>query len=55
MAKEARVWRTYVKETDHWDKEMVEGRNKYVDLVGKTLPLDLDISLGAQLARCTSK
>jgi hypothetical protein len=30
MAKEARVWRTYVRETDRWDKEMVEGRNKYV-------------------------
>ncbi|KAG8790836.1 hypothetical protein FRC12_010863, partial [Ceratobasidium sp. 428] len=30
MAKGARVWRTYVKETDRWDKEMVDGRNKFI-------------------------
>ncbi|KAG8793668.1 hypothetical protein FRC12_002072 [Ceratobasidium sp. 428] len=27
---EARVWRTYVKEADKLDKEMVDGRNKFV-------------------------
>ncbi|KAG8746623.1 hypothetical protein FRC10_004225 [Ceratobasidium sp. 414] len=28
MARGARVWRTYVREADRSDKEMVEGRNK---------------------------
>ncbi|KAG8718605.1 hypothetical protein FRC08_004849 [Ceratobasidium sp. 394] len=27
MAREARVWRTYVKEADRWDRELVDGRN----------------------------
>ncbi|KAG8720251.1 hypothetical protein FRC09_009844 [Ceratobasidium sp. 395] len=30
MAKGARVWRVYVKETDRSDKEMVDGRNKFI-------------------------
>ncbi|KAG8746625.1 hypothetical protein FRC10_004227 [Ceratobasidium sp. 414] len=30
MAKEARVWKTYVRESDRSDKEMVDGRNKFV-------------------------
>ncbi|KAG9088528.1 hypothetical protein FS749_002097 [Ceratobasidium sp. UAMH 11750] len=33
MAKEARVWRDYVRETDRWDKEMVEGRNNSLDVL----------------------
>ncbi|KAG8723579.1 hypothetical protein FRC09_002725 [Ceratobasidium sp. 395] len=28
MAKEARVWKTYVREADSWDKEMIDGRNR---------------------------
>ncbi|KAG9105187.1 hypothetical protein FRC07_009521, partial [Ceratobasidium sp. 392] len=27
MSREARVWRTYVRESDRWDKEMIDGRN----------------------------
>ncbi|QRV94439.1 transmembrane protein [Ceratobasidium sp. AG-Ba] len=30
MTKAARVWKTYVREADQWDKEMVEGRNRSV-------------------------
>ncbi|KAG8721006.1 hypothetical protein FRC09_008627 [Ceratobasidium sp. 395] len=30
MEKGARVWRVYVKETDRWDKELVDGRNKFI-------------------------
>ncbi|KAG8736519.1 hypothetical protein FRC10_009218 [Ceratobasidium sp. 414] len=30
MTKEARVWKTYVWETDRWDKELVGGRNRFV-------------------------
>ncbi|KAG8726477.1 hypothetical protein FRC10_007100, partial [Ceratobasidium sp. 414] len=30
MAREARVWRTYVRETDRWDKELIDGRNKFI-------------------------
>ncbi|KAG8723467.1 hypothetical protein FRC09_003224 [Ceratobasidium sp. 395] len=30
MAKGARVWQVYVKETDQLDKEMVDGRNKFI-------------------------
>ncbi|KAG8790838.1 hypothetical protein FRC12_010865 [Ceratobasidium sp. 428] len=33
MAKGARVWRTYVKETDRWDKEIVDGRNNSLDVL----------------------
>ncbi|QRV96300.1 hypothetical protein RhiJN_24318 [Ceratobasidium sp. AG-Ba] len=33
MEKEARVWRTYVKETERWDKEMVDGRNNSLDVL----------------------
>ncbi|KAG8718025.1 hypothetical protein FRC08_006114 [Ceratobasidium sp. 394] len=33
MAREARVWRTYVKETDKWDKEMVDGKNNSLDVL----------------------
>ncbi|KAF8751221.1 hypothetical protein RHS01_08728 [Rhizoctonia solani] len=28
LAKEARVWKVYVKETDAWDAELVEGWNR---------------------------
>ncbi|QRV94416.1 hypothetical protein RhiJN_22434 [Ceratobasidium sp. AG-Ba] len=28
MSKNARVWKTYVREADRWDKEMVDGRNR---------------------------
>ncbi|KAG9123865.1 hypothetical protein FRC07_013700 [Ceratobasidium sp. 392] len=28
VSKDARVWKTYVRETDRWDKEMIDGRNK---------------------------
>ncbi|KAG9120543.1 hypothetical protein FRC07_003923 [Ceratobasidium sp. 392] len=28
MSKDARVWKTYVREADRWDKEMIDGRNK---------------------------
>ncbi|KAG9123756.1 hypothetical protein FRC07_014048, partial [Ceratobasidium sp. 392] len=30
MMSEARVWKTYVREADKQDKEMVDGRNKFV-------------------------
>ncbi|KAG8694828.1 hypothetical protein FRC08_008234, partial [Ceratobasidium sp. 394] len=33
MSREARVWRTYVRETDRRDKEMVEGRNNSLDVL----------------------
>ncbi|QRV96321.1 activating signal cointegrator 1 complex subunit 3 [Ceratobasidium sp. AG-Ba] len=33
MAKGAQVWSTYVKETDRWDKEMVDGRNNSLDVL----------------------
>ncbi|QRV79797.1 DNA-directed RNA polymerase subunit beta' [Ceratobasidium sp. AG-Ba] len=32
MTKNARVWKTYVREADRWDKEMVDGRNSLGDL-----------------------
>ncbi|KAG8697854.1 hypothetical protein FRC09_007598 [Ceratobasidium sp. 395] len=28
LRQKAQVWKTYLKETDRWDKEMVEERNK---------------------------
>ncbi|KAG8681277.1 hypothetical protein FRC09_017596, partial [Ceratobasidium sp. 395] len=33
MAKEARVWRTYVREADRWDQEMIAGRNNSLDVL----------------------
>ncbi|KAG9073535.1 hypothetical protein FS749_015032, partial [Ceratobasidium sp. UAMH 11750] len=33
MAREARVWRTYVKEADRWDRELVDGRNNSLDVM----------------------
>ncbi|KAG8793665.1 hypothetical protein FRC12_002069 [Ceratobasidium sp. 428] len=33
MAKDARVWKTYVKEADRWDKEMIDGRNSSLDVM----------------------
>ncbi|KAG9089135.1 hypothetical protein FS749_001589 [Ceratobasidium sp. UAMH 11750] len=33
MARGARVWRTYVKEADRLDKELVEGRNSSLDVL----------------------
>ncbi|QRV94412.1 transmembrane protein [Ceratobasidium sp. AG-Ba] len=33
MAKNARVWKTYVREADRWDKEMVDGRNSSLDVL----------------------
>ncbi|KAG9125786.1 hypothetical protein FRC07_006241 [Ceratobasidium sp. 392] len=30
MAPEARVWKTYVREADKWDKELMDGRNKFI-------------------------
>ncbi|KAG8793215.1 hypothetical protein FRC12_003505 [Ceratobasidium sp. 428] len=33
MFKEARIWRTYVKETDRWDKDLMEGRNNSLDVL----------------------
>ncbi|KAG8682768.1 hypothetical protein FRC08_014736 [Ceratobasidium sp. 394] len=33
MTKEARVWKTYVWETDRWDKELVGGRNSSLDVL----------------------
>ncbi|KAG8693606.1 hypothetical protein FRC09_010396 [Ceratobasidium sp. 395] len=30
MTKDAQVWRTYVREADRWDKEMIDGRNSFV-------------------------
>ncbi|KAG9093672.1 hypothetical protein FRC06_011417 [Ceratobasidium sp. 370] len=33
MAKEARVWKTYVRESDKSDKEMVDGRNSSLDVL----------------------
>ncbi|QRV97738.1 transmembrane protein [Ceratobasidium sp. AG-Ba] len=33
LTKGARVWRTYVKETDRWDKEMVDERNNSLDVL----------------------
>ncbi|QRV79813.1 activating signal cointegrator 1 complex subunit 3 [Ceratobasidium sp. AG-Ba] len=33
MAKTARVWKTYVREADRWDKEIVDGRNSSLDVL----------------------
>ncbi|KAG8693066.1 hypothetical protein FRC08_009342 [Ceratobasidium sp. 394] len=33
MAREARVWKTYVRESDKLDKEMVDGRNNSLDVL----------------------
>ncbi|QRV80962.1 activating signal cointegrator 1 complex subunit 3 [Ceratobasidium sp. AG-Ba] len=33
MAKDARVWKTYVREADRWDKELVEGHNSSLDVL----------------------
>ncbi|KAG9090271.1 hypothetical protein FS749_000690 [Ceratobasidium sp. UAMH 11750] len=33
MAREARVWKTYVRESDKSDKEMVDGRNNSLDVL----------------------
>ncbi|KAG9085372.1 hypothetical protein FS749_004464, partial [Ceratobasidium sp. UAMH 11750] len=33
MTNEARVWKTYVWETDRWDKELVGGRNSTLDVL----------------------
>ncbi|CAE6503904.1 unnamed protein product [Rhizoctonia solani] len=33
LGKEARVWRVYVKETDRWDEELVDGWNKSLDVI----------------------
>ncbi|KAG9126681.1 hypothetical protein FRC07_002410 [Ceratobasidium sp. 392] len=30
MFKDARVWRTYVREADRWDKELIDGRNRFI-------------------------
>ncbi|CAE6511910.1 unnamed protein product [Rhizoctonia solani] len=32
LGKEARVWKVYVKETDKWDAELVDGWNKSLDV-----------------------
>ncbi|CAE6418761.1 unnamed protein product [Rhizoctonia solani] len=33
LGKEARVWKVYVKETDRWDTELVDGWNKSLDVI----------------------
>ncbi|QRV94435.1 phenylalanine-tRNA ligase beta subunit [Ceratobasidium sp. AG-Ba] len=33
MTKTARVWKTYVREADRWDKEIVDGRNSSLDVL----------------------
>ncbi|CUA69764.1 hypothetical protein RSOLAG22IIIB_08685 [Rhizoctonia solani] len=33
LGKEARVWKIYVQETDKWDKELVDGWNKSLDVI----------------------
>ncbi|KAH7345432.1 hypothetical protein B0J17DRAFT_563735, partial [Rhizoctonia solani] len=33
LGKEARVWKVYVKETDRWDEELVDGWNKSLDVI----------------------
>lgn len=33
LGKEARVWKVYVKETEKWDTELVEGWNKSLDVI----------------------
>ncbi|QRV94442.1 transmembrane protein [Ceratobasidium sp. AG-Ba] len=33
MAKTARVWKTYVREADRWDKEIVDGQNSSLDVL----------------------
>ncbi|QRV94446.1 phenylalanine-tRNA ligase beta subunit [Ceratobasidium sp. AG-Ba] len=33
MTKSARVWKTYMREADRWDKEMVDGRNSSLDVL----------------------
>ncbi|KAG9085532.1 hypothetical protein FS749_004352, partial [Ceratobasidium sp. UAMH 11750] len=33
MAREARVWKTYVRESDKSDKELVDGRNNSLDVL----------------------
>ncbi|KAG9125580.1 hypothetical protein FRC07_007013 [Ceratobasidium sp. 392] len=30
MFRDARVWRTYVREADRWDKELIDGRNRFI-------------------------
>ncbi|CEL61549.1 hypothetical protein RSOLAG1IB_10112 [Rhizoctonia solani AG-1 IB] len=32
LGKDARFWKVYVKETDHWDEELVHGWNKSLDV-----------------------
>ncbi|KAH7329798.1 hypothetical protein B0J17DRAFT_207785 [Rhizoctonia solani] len=37
LAREARVWKVYIGETDKWDAELVDGWNKSLDvLLGKS-------------------
>ncbi|CAE6454405.1 unnamed protein product [Rhizoctonia solani] len=33
LAKEARVWKVYVKEADKWDTELIEGWNRSLDVI----------------------
>ncbi|CUA70792.1 Vascular endothelial growth factor receptor 2 [Rhizoctonia solani] len=33
LGKEARVWKVYVQETDKWDRELVDGWNKSLDVI----------------------
>ncbi|CAE6446599.1 unnamed protein product [Rhizoctonia solani] len=33
LGKEARIWRTYVKQSDKWDNELVDGWNKSLDVI----------------------
>lgn len=32
LGKDARFWKTYVKEADQWDAELVDGWNKWVKI-----------------------
>ncbi|KAG9124538.1 hypothetical protein FRC07_011249 [Ceratobasidium sp. 392] len=45
MAREARVWKTYVREADKWDKEMMDGRGKFViESIGDLKPDHAELS-----------
>ncbi|KAH7314003.1 hypothetical protein B0J17DRAFT_351854 [Rhizoctonia solani] len=33
LGREAKLWKTYVKETDNWDGELVDGWNKSLDVL----------------------
>ncbi|KAG8732010.1 hypothetical protein FRC11_001109, partial [Ceratobasidium sp. 423] len=48
LGKEARVWKVYVKETDRWDAELVDGWNKFLVESSKMLKQDPnDVSAAA--------